>query len=153
MNSTHTRILATLVIVSSFVALTAYQLSQFASDTSLSHWHNGAKGYQVALEQQKSSGKAIALFFHTDWCASCKNLRETVLSSTEFDAYIGDKIPVKINPEMGLDEKRIADNYGVIGYPTFLIITNNHRTITPIGSRRNTTPEQFIASCNKALQT
>ena len=153
MNHSHSRILATVVIIFCSVALIAYQLSQFASDTSLSHWHSGAKGYRVALEQQKSSGKAIALFFHTDWCASCKNLRETVLSSNKFSDYVGDKIPVKINPEMGLDEKRIADNYGVIGYPTFLIITNNHRTITPIGSRRNTTPDQFIASCNKALQT
>jgi len=149
----YSRALTAIGIISASIALVAYQLSQFATDASLSHWYNGARGYAAAIEQQKQSGKAIALFFHTDWCTSCKNLRETVLSTHQFETFIQSVIAVKINPESGIEERKIADNYGVMGYPTFLIITNNFRTVTPIRTGLNMPPEKFIASCEKALRT
>lgn len=149
----YSRALTTIGIISSAVALVAYQLSQFAVDASLNHWHNGASGYKVALEQQSKNGKAIALFFHTDWCSSCKNLRETVLSSNQFDQFARNLIPVKINPEYGVEERKIADKYGVIGYPTFLIVKDNFQSVTSIRTGLNMAPEKFIASCEKALNT
>lgn len=149
----YSRALTAIGIISASIALVAYQLSQFATDTSLNHWYSGADGYQAALEQQKRSGKAIALFFHTDWCASCKNLRETVLSTQQFDEFVQDLIPVKINPEKGINERKIADNYRVIGYPTFLIVTESLRSVTPIRSGLNMAPEKFIDSCKKALKS
>ena len=149
----YSRILTALGIICASIALVAYQLSQFATDTSLNHWYSGAAGYETALEKQKQSGKAIALFFHTDWCASCKNLRETVLSSQQFDGFLRELIPVKINPEKGINEKKIADTYRVMGYPTFLIITDNFKSVIPIRTGLNMAPEKFIASCKKALNT
>ena len=148
----YSRALSATGIIGALFALVAYQLSQFATDASLNHWYTGASGYRAALVKQQQSGKAIALFFHTDWCASCKNLRETVLSSQQFDGFIQNLIPVKINPEAGVEEKKIADNYSVRGYPTFLIITPNFKTITPIRTGLNMAPEKFIASCEKALK-
>jgi thiol-disulfide isomerase/thioredoxin len=149
----YSRVLTAIGIISASIALVAYQLAQFATDTSLNHWYSGADGYQAAVEQQKKNGKAIALFFHTDWCASCKNLRETVLSTQQFDGFIQDLIPVKINPEQGINERKIADSYRVIGYPTFLIVTDNFKSVTPIRTGLNMAPEKFIASCKKALNT
>lgn len=147
----YTRALTAVAIISASIALVAYQLSQFAVDASLGHWYTGASGYASALERQKQTGKSIALFFHTDWCASCKNLRETVLSTREFEEFARNLIPVKINPETGIEERKIADKYGVQGYPTFLIIAENFKTITPIRTGINMPPEKFIASCEKAL--
>ena len=152
-NPVYKRLLTAGAIVCCALALVAYQLSQFAIDTSLGHWHNGSDGYNKALLQQKQSGKAVALFFHTDWCSSCKNLRETVLSSSQFDNFSKNLIPVKINPEKSLANKQIADKYRVIGYPTFLIITADHQSITPVRTGLNMPPEKFIASCKKALKT
>jgi len=149
----YSRALTVIGIISAFIALVSYQLSQFATDTSLGHWYAGADGYAAALEEQKHTGKPIALFFHTDWCASCKNLRETVLSSRQFEGFAQNIIPVKINPETGLAERKIADNYRVRGYPTFLIITSDFKSITPIRTGLNMAPEKFIAYCEKALQT
>ena len=144
-------VLTAVGIITASIGLVAYSLSQFATDASLSHWHNDASGYQTALEQQGKNGKAIALFFHTDWCSSCKNLRETVLSSNQFTQFAQNLIPVKINPEHGIEERKIADKYGVIGYPTFLIISNDFKTVSPIRTRLNMEPEKFIAACKKAL--
>ena len=147
----YSRALTAVAVISASIALAAYQLSQFAVDTSLGHWYSGARGYASALENQQRTGKPIALFFHTDWCASCKNLRETVLSTRKFEGFAQNLIPVKINPETGVEERKIADKYGVRGYPTFLIVTDKFKTITPIRTRLNMPPEKFIASCEKAL--
>ena len=147
----YSRALTATGIICASIALVAYQLSQFATDTSLSHWYSGAEGYKTALEQQQTSGKAMALFFHTDWCASCKNLRETVLSTQQFDSFIEDLIPVKINPETSIEARQIADQYRVMGYPTFLIVTGNFQSITPVRTGLNMAPEKFIASCKQAL--
>ena len=152
MTRTQTRILTALAIVVGAFALIAFQLSHFAVDATLRHWHDGPQGYQTALALQKSSAKPIALFFHTDWCSSCKKLRETVLSSQKFDQYLKNVIPVKINPEKSAAARRIADNFGVFGYPTFLIIRNDPRSVTPIATSQNLTPEKFIDMCNQAVK-
>jgi thiol-disulfide isomerase/thioredoxin len=93
------------------------------------------------------------LFFHTDWCASCKSLRENVLATPEFDQYLKNVIPVKINPESGLKEREIADTYGVTGYPVFLLIDANADKVTRIRASRNLSPRQFIDKCKAAQQS
>lgn len=144
------RTITSIVVILAAVTLMAIQLSRFALDTTLRQWNSGAAGYQSALALQKTSHKPIALFFHTDWCANCKKLRETVLSSPEFDQYLKNVIPVKINPESGLKERQIADNYGVTGYPTFLLVDYNTQTVTRVRTSQNITPEQFIDQCKAA---
>jgi len=144
------RTITTLVVIFAAITLIAIQLSRFAMDTTLRQWYSGAEGYQNALTLQTTSHKPIALFFHTDWCANCKKLRETVLSSPKFDQYLKNVIPVKINPESGLKERQIADKYGVIGYPTFLLIDYSAHKITRVRTSQNITPEQFIDQCKAA---
>jgi thioredoxin-related protein len=147
------RTIISIAVILAAIALMAFQLSRFTLDASLRQWHSGAEGYKSALALQKSSLKPIALFFHTDWCSSCKKLRETVLASPEFDEYLKNVIPVKINPESGLKERQIADSYGVTGYPTFLLIDFNGQKVTRIRTSQNLTPQQFIEQCNTAQQS
>ena len=145
-------LVTTVAVIIGALALVSIQLSKFAVDATLRHWHEGATGFQNALDLQKTSQKSIALFFHTDWCANCKKLRENVLSSPEFDQYLKNVIPVKINPETGLKERQLADNYGVLGYPTFLMIEPNSKTVTRIRTNQNLSPQQFIDQCKAAQQ-
>ena len=152
MASRRIRTLTTIAVIFGALALIAIQLSQFAVDATLRHWHENASGFQRALDLQKTSHKSIAVFFHTDWCANCKKLRENVLSSPEFDQYLKNVIPVKINPETGLKERQLADRYGVLGYPTFLIIEPNSQSVTRIRTSQNITPQQFIDQCKVAQQ-
>lgn len=147
------RTIISIAVILAAIALMAFQLSRFTLDASLRQWHTGAEGYKNALALQKSSLKPIALFFHTDWCSSCKKLRETVLASRKFDEYLRNVIPVKINPESGLKERQIADSYGVTGYPTFLLINFNGQKVARIRTSQNLTPEQFIEQCNAAQQS
>ena len=141
------RIIASLTIVTSAIALIAIQLSQFAVDTSLRNWHENAEGFKTALGIQKATKKPIALFFHTDWCVNCKKLRENILSSSEFDRYLKNVIPVKINPEAGSKERQIADKYAVRGYPTFLMIGPDSYSVSRLRTSQNLTPQQFVDQC------
>jgi len=152
MASRRARIATTVAIIIGALGLVTIQLSQFAVDATLRHWHEGASGLQTALDLQKTSHKPIALFFHTDWCANCKKLRENILSSEEFDQYLKNVIPVKINPETGLKERQLADNYGVFGYPTFLMIEPKLQTVTRIRTSQNLSPQQFVDQCKAAQQ-
>ena len=151
MKRRHLRIITSTGIVIAALALTGFELAQFAVDATLRHWYNGASGYRAALQLQKSTGKPIALFFHTDWCQNCKRLREAVLAKPEVDRFLKNAIPVKINPETGSKEQKIADIYGVRGYPTFLIVGDNPHTVTRIRTNRNLSPQQFIDQCKQTI--
>jgi thiol:disulfide interchange protein len=141
-----------LLIVSAALVLPGVLLSQLAVDVSLQQWHENAAGYQAALAEQSRTGKPLALFFHTDWCASCKQLRKDVLASDPFTRFLPNVIPVKINPETSQLEKAIADRFGVMGYPTFLLISTNPNRIMPIRGTSNVKPEAFVRACQSALR-
>jgi thiol:disulfide interchange protein len=142
-----------LVIVSAALILPAVLLSQLAVDVSLSGWHENAAGYQQALLEQSRNGKPLALFFHTEWCASCKELRKKVLVSDSFNRFLPNVIPVKINPESGPKENAIAQRFAVVGYPTFLLVTANPNKTIPIRRTSHVKPEEFVQACRSALQT
>lgn len=145
------RIITSVGVISAAVVLIGIQLSQYAVDATLRHWYSGASGYQEALALQKSTAKPIALFFHTEWCQNCKRLRETVLATPEVERFLKNAIAVKINPESGLKERQIADNYGVRGYPTFLLVDGRRHTVTRIRTGRNLSPQQFIDQCKQSI--
>lgn len=140
-----------LLIISAALVIPGLLLSQLAVDLSLRNWYENAAGYRLALQEQARTGKPIALFFHTDWCESCKKLTKDVLISKRFKQFLPNVIPVKINPEMGNTENRVAEQFGVMGYPTFLLISANPRRILQI-PRTNVNPEEFVQECQSALR-
>jgi thiol:disulfide interchange protein len=141
-----------LLIAASALIIPGVLLSRLAVDVSLSNWHENAAGYQMALQEQARSGKPIVLFFHTDWCESCKKLTKEVLVSAPFKKFLPDVIPVKINPEMGKQEHALAQRYGVMGYPTFLMLPAGSRRVQRIAHTSNVKPEEFVQECRSALQ-
>ena len=146
------RLLIVIPLVTASVLLAVVQLGRFAVDASLHDWHEGFSGYQQAVAEQGKTGKPLALFFYTDWCDSCKKLRNTVLASSEFSTYKSQLISLKINPENGAQEKRIADRFGVYGYPTFIILKADSAKPQYVRNTNNITPSEFIQACNAAIQ-
>ena len=139
------------LIIIGALLLPAVLLQKLAVDVSLSQWHSNAAGYQTALAEQANTGKPLAVFFHTDWCSSCKQLRKDVLVSEPFNQFLPNVIPVKINPESGPVERAIADQFGVMGYPTFLLVSSNPERVMPIRGTSNVKPEEFVQACRQAL--
>jgi thiol-disulfide isomerase/thioredoxin len=63
--------------------------------------------------------KPTLYFFFVDWCGYCKKAKPKV-SEMENDSSITDKVNIKrINCEGSSEEKALAKEYNVDGYPTF----------------------------------
>lgn len=138
-----------LISATSFIAV---QLSRFSQDASLSQWHADINGYIDAQILQRDTGKPIFAFFYTDWCPNCKKLREQILSSTEFRNYSDNKlILLKINPENGKLENQLAEEFGVMGYPTVLLLPNNENQFARVSRTANVSPTQFVSQVSELL--
>lgn len=127
------------------------QLSRFSNDTSLSDWNQGFDGYLKTSREQLQTGKPMALFFYTDWCSSCKALRENTLASPEVREYTKGMLLVKVNPEYGPVENQLAEDFGVRGYPSFFVVNAQSGKTTLIRRTSNITPQQFVEQLEAAV--
>ena len=112
-------------------------------------WLEGANGYEQGLEQAKVSGKPMIVMFYTDWCGYCRKLQKNVLDKPEVQKALSNFMKVRINPEKGDKENRLAEEHGVQGYPTvFLKRLNSNQPPAEMGSAiRNSAT--FIAAAKK----
>lgn len=127
------------------------QLSRFSNDASLSDWNQGFDGYLKASREQVQTDKPMALFFYTDWCSSCKALRENILASPEVREHMGSMLLVKVNPEYGPVENQLAEDFGVLGYPSFFVVDVQSGKTTQIRRTSNITPQQFVEQLVSAV--
>ena len=118
-------------------------------------WLHGATGFAKALELQRELNVSLVVYFYTDWCGYCRTLDKQYLSSPSVHRALQRSITVRINPEYGPEERKIAERYGVAGYPAFLIMDHESARPTNVQPfRRNgshLTPEQFARACEKAM--
>jgi len=66
-------------------------------------------------------------------------------------------VKVRINPEAGLDERRLAEQFGVKGYPSIFIIPANSDAPTKVYPFRKVgdtfvalAPREFVDECQAA---
>lgn len=146
-----------LILIVSIILLSSgfiiSQLQQFSQDSSLSDWNSGLSGFITSMKEQRDSNKPIALFFYTDWCPNCKKLREDILSSPEVRTLMAQWIPVKINPENGPLENQLSEEFGVFGYPTFIVLPGRNKKPVLIRKTSNISPAEFVKQCRQALAT
>lgn len=148
--------LATLVLVLLLGASlgTARSASPFGDG-----WHEGAEGYQRALEESKTSQRPLAVYFYTDWCGYCRKLERDVLTQAPMKPCLSAVIPVKVNPEDGPKEQALARKFKVSSFPRFFIsqpvagVDTNipNATRAPEGKTRLKSSEEFAADCQKAI--
>lgn len=97
--------------------------------------------YDQAVQQSKSSGKPMLLFFTgTGWCSWCTKLENEVLDTAEFSNLVGNKfIFVKLDFPMSqmIDprNKQLQQQFDVKGYPTIIILDKDQQRIGSSGYR------------------
>jgi len=84
-------------------------------------WFEDADGYAEAYEIANTQKRPLIIYFHVEWCGYCKYLNDEFLDDYDVDDYISNYLRVKINPEDGIEEEEISKEYGVRGFPTFLV--------------------------------
>jgi len=128
-----------------------------ATSTWASAWLTDASGYSEANRQHVTYGKPLVVYFYVDWCPYCRGLETEILNNSQVESYLSSLPRVKINPEHGPNEKALARQFGVDGYPHFVIIPtpgSRPREIsswTKSGDRWvRVAPAEFVADCRAA---
>jgi len=117
-------------------------------------WYEGASGFERGIEEAQREGKALAVYFYTDWCPYCRELERDLLSRAKVEDFLKYLVKIRVNPENGRRERLLANEYGVKGYPSFFI--QSAPGATPRKIRRSDrdglkSPEDFVATLEKAV--
>ncbi|HEV2836611.1 MAG TPA: thioredoxin fold domain-containing protein [Pyrinomonadaceae bacterium] len=146
------RCTATLALLVAFVFSIARVVE--ATKPPDNRWLYGAAGYARALELQRELKVPLIVYFYTDWCPYCHTLDNEYLPASPVQEYLRSVVKVRINPEDSPDNRELAKQYRVRGYPTFLVIDGVNtppRSVSPF--RKNGpkwTPTQFVEACRQA---
>ena len=116
-------------------------------------WLRGAPGYERALQLQRELGVPLVVYFYADWCPYCRDLDSQYLPALPVQEFLKGVVKVRINPEHGRPERKIADQFGVTGYPSFFVIRKPSSLPSEISPFRrggvNLTPAQFASACSR----
>ena len=137
-----------------------------ASDTSSraegesNPWYSGSGEYVTAMHEHRSMQTPLLVYFYTDWCPYCKKLDQEIFPSNEVVQFMRSVNKVRINPEAGPDERALADQFGVRGYPSVFILPSNSDApikIYPFTKVGETfvavTPSEFLSDCEQASKS
>jgi thiol:disulfide interchange protein len=123
-------------------------------------WYSGAGEYVTAMDAHRSMQTPLLVYFYTGWCPYCKKLDQEILPTEEVAQFMRSVNKVRINPEAGPDERALADQFGVRGYPSIFIIPSNSDApikVYPFKKVGETfvaaTPSEFIIECEQASKT
>ena len=105
-------------------------------------WHTDA---QAAVDKAKQEGKAVLLdFTGSDWCGWCMKLKSEVFDQPEFGRYASANLVLvevdfprhkALDPAQKQANYRLAEAFGIEGYPTIIILNRYGRMIGRTGYR------------------
>ena len=109
----------------------------------------------AALNQARSENKMVLLdFTGSDWCGWCKKFDKDVLSTDKFAGYAKNKLvlvtldfPSHIKQDATLKHanQEIKKQFGVNGFPTFVLLNSAGRELGRQTGYLNGGPDAFIA--------
>lgn len=117
-------------------------------------WYRGPEGFRRAAAESAASGRAIFVYVYTDWCPYCRQFEGELLETAAVKYYLRAFPKVRVNPETTAGASSLANQLGVRGYPTFMMLRPGAGTATHVprmtadGDRpRLKTPQEFVAAC------
>jgi len=123
-------------------------------------WYSGAGEYVTAMDAHRSMQTPMLVYFYTSWCPYCRQLDQEILPAEEVAQFMRSVNKVRINPEAGPDERALANQFGVRGYPSVFIIPGNSDAPVKIYPFRKVgetfvavTPGEFINECEQASKS
>lgn len=109
--------------------------------------------FAAAAQEAEAAGKPALVFFTADWCGPCQRLKADVLRQPSVASAIGQRsVPIKVDlTSPGEKESRLAEQYGVRGIPTLILLAPDGKPIhRAVGS---ITPRQLTGQWLKATET
>ncbi len=111
-----------------------------------------------AIAKAKAENKLVLVdFTGSDWCGWCIRLKKEVFDTPEFAAYAAKHlVPVEIDfprkkaisPELKAANKALADQYGIEGFPTIIVLDGSGKQVGKLGYLPGG-PKPFLAELAK----
>ncbi|HUI06663.1 MAG TPA: thioredoxin fold domain-containing protein [Verrucomicrobiae bacterium] len=113
-------------IAATIIALVAVSAGAWASVG----WE---QDYDTALTKAKKEGKLVMVDVYTDWCGWCKKLDKDTYSNKDVETKVTKEfIALKINPEKGAQNKKLAKQLGTRGYPHIVFLDAQGKKLAEI---------------------
>ncbi|MCF8044957.1 MAG: thioredoxin family protein [Desulfarculaceae bacterium] len=82
--------------------------------------------YESALSKAKEQDKKSFVYFYTDWCSYCEKVENVLFKDADVVEYLNENfVSTSVNVK-GSENKRIAKDYGVSGFPTFWFLEEDN---------------------------
>jgi len=123
------------IVMAAALGLTAY-----AEHPDAPEWLDD---YEAAKTQARETGRPILINFSgSDWCGWCIRLDEEVLEKPEFKSFAADNLilfvadfprQMKLPEATAIQNRALAQKFGVRGFPTILLVEADGTTIARTG--------------------
>ena len=115
----------------------------------------------AAQELSKTSGKPLFIqFTGSDWCGWCKLMDGKVFSTPEWADYAKGNLALLYvdfprgkaqNPELKAQNEKLAEQYGIGGFPTYVILAPDGTQLGQLGADSDITAQAFIDQVKDVL--
>ncbi len=102
-----------------------------------------------AIEAARDGGKLIVADVYTDWCGWCKRMDKTIYSDPAIVALSKQQVFVKMNAEDRGEGQSFAQQMGVHGYPTTIVLDGQGRVLN-VAEGYISSPQEFLKLVERA---
>ena len=102
-----------------------------------------------ALEVAKADGKLVVADVYTDWCGWCKKMDKDIYSAPAIVALSRRQVFVKVNAEDRGQGQSFAQQMGVKGYPTTIVLDGQGRVLN-VAEGYIASPRSFLEFVERA---
>jgi hypothetical protein len=85
-------------------------------------WYLGASGYEGAELERQSARANLIIYFQKRACDPCRKFEREVLASPEVKSFLADVVKVRVDPDDGAAERKLAARFGVSDVPAIAVV-------------------------------
>jgi thiol:disulfide interchange protein len=145
---------ASLLLIMTIVGAIFISNAHVAEAVTTGKWYTKASSFEKIEKAAQKKNKPYIFFVYTDWCGYCKKMNKKYFSNAKIKQILAKYYRIKINPDKGEEEKALASEKGVNGYPDFRIVHPDGRTIKihPFRDGGSLKVKAFIRDLKAALK-
>ena len=85
-------------------------------------WYLDASGFDGAELERQSARATMVVYFQKKRCDACRKFEKDLLAAPEVKAFLSEVVKVRVDPEAGEREQRLARRYEVKDLPALLVV-------------------------------
>jgi thiol:disulfide interchange protein DsbD len=103
---------------------------------------------QTIIQKARQQHQKVLIDFYADWCASCKEMDESIFSDPKVQAELMNLVWLKVDlTKRNTDSIDIEKNFKIVAPPTMIFLSNTGKEMARIIGE--TTKKQFLKTLNK----